>query len=144
MASASSTLRVNPYPKGVDNTQQRQLVYGKCILSPSGTYINTANANSGIPLNWGAMQDGNSASNGPFAPQVGPWTNNVAGQVIPETAFFFSTGNQTTIPAYTYVFNKPATGSSTLRILGSGTELTNNAAITADNISFVAEFIRGI
>ena len=58
MASASSTLRVNPHPYGVDNTQRRQIINGTCILSPSGTYINTANASSGIPLNWHNMQDG--------------------------------------------------------------------------------------
>ena len=144
MASASSTLRVAPHPYGVDNTQRRQIVYGTCILSPSGTYINTSNALSGIPLNWGLMQDGNSASNGAFIPQVGPWTNNVAGQVRPQWAEFQSIGNETTIPGYVYVYNQTPTGSSTLRIIGSGTELTNNAAITADNIQFRAEFIRGI
>lgn len=144
MASASSTLRVNPFPYGVDNTQRRQVVYGTCILSPAGTYINPGNSSNGIPLNWGAMQDGNSKSNGPFAPQVGPWTNNVAGQVEPDVAYFFSIGNETTIPGYTYVYNKPTTGSTTLRIMNGTTELTNAASITADNIGFCAEFIRGI
>lgn len=143
MASASSTLRVNPFPYGVDNTQRRQVVYGTCILSPSGTYINNSNSSSGIPLNWGNMQDAN-FGNLSFAPQVGPWTNNVAGQLEPDVAYFFSIGNEATIPGYTYVYNKPTTGSTTIRIMNGTTELANNAAITSDNIGFCAEFIRGI
>ncbi len=138
MASASSTLRVNPYPFGVDNTQMRQKIYGTCILSPSGTYINTSNASSGIPLNWWTMQDGNFGNQPTFLPTVGPT------QISPAYARFFTAGQETTIPGYGYVYNVLANGSSTLRILSGGTELTNTAAITADNISFEAEFIRNL
>ena len=138
MASASSTLRVNPYPFGVDNTQMRQKIYGTCILSPSGTYINTSNASSGIPLNWWAMQDGNFGNQPTFLVTAGPT------QISPAIARFFTTGAETTIPDYSYVYNVLANGSSTLRIVGAGTELTNNAAITADNIGFEAEFIRNL
>ncbi len=144
MASASSTLRVNAHPYGVDNTQRRQIVYGTCILSPSGTYINTSNASSGIPLIWGNMQDGNHNNQPTFQPQTGPWVDNIAGCVRPSWADFSTAGAETTIPDYEYVYNKMANGSSTLRILSAGTELTNNAAITADNIIFRAEFIRNL
>ncbi len=140
MASASSTLRVKPFPKGTDNNQRRQYVYGTCILSPSGTYLNTSSSASGIPLNWGNMQDGNFANLSPFIPAA----SSFSGSVKPENATFFSVGGLTTLPGYTYVYNKPTTGSTTLRILNAGTELTNNAAITADNIEFEAEFIRGL
>ena len=138
MASASSTLRVNPYSYGVDNTQKREKIYGTCILSPSGTYINTSNASSGIPLNWWAMQDGNQNNQPSFFPLASK------SQVSPTYARFFTAGAETTIPGYGYVYNVLANGSSTLRILSAGTELTNNAAITADNISFEAEFIRNL
>lgn len=137
MASASSTLRVKPAPFGVDNTQRRQHVYGFCILSPSGTYINTANASSGIPLNWQNMQDGNFQNLPVFQPQIGPW-----GPTIPSVAYFYSIGGLGTVPGYDYVYNKMSNGSSTLRIFNSGTELANSAAITADNIDFEAEFVR--
>ncbi len=142
MASASSTLRVNPHPYGVDNTQRRQIINGTCILSPSGTYINTANASSGIPLNWHNMQDGNFQNQPTFNPQSGPGAPNFGS---PAYARFYTVGNETTIPDYSYVYTIPSGGgSSTLRIIASGTELANNAAITADNIAFEAEFIRGL
>ena len=92
MASASSTLRVNAHPYGVDNQQRRQIVYGGCILSPGDTYINTANASSGIPLFWGSMQDGNFQNLPTFQPQVGPWVDNIAGCVRPSWVDFQSSG----------------------------------------------------
>ena len=144
MASASSTLRVNAHPYGVDNTQRRQIVYGQCILSPSGTYINTANASSGIPLFWGSMQDGNFQNLPTFQPHVGPWVDGIAGCVRPSWVDFQSSGAEATIPGYQYVYNKMANGSSTLRILSGGTELTDAASITADNIIFRAEVIRNL
>ncbi len=136
MASASSTLRVNAWPNGMDNTQRRQRMFGTLILSPSGTYINTSNASSGIPLNWGGMQDANQNNLTGIQPLVS------AANINPVMARFYTAGNETTIPDYQYVYNRPSSGSSTLRIIGAGTELTNNAAITADNIAWEAEWIR--
>lgn len=145
MASASSTLRVFAAPYGVDNTQRRQIINGTCILSPAGTYVNSANISSGIPLFWGNMQDGNFGNLPTFQPQVGPW-----GPTNPSTPLkvtFYSRGNLATLPGYTYIYNKIAvngvsTGSTTLRIFSGTTELTNAASITADNIDFEAEFVR--
>ena len=135
MPAASSTLRVNPHPYGVDNTQRRQIVYGTCILSPSGTY-----STLGVPLDWRNMQDGNFNNNPKFVPQVGPATTLGA----PAWVEFTSIGNETTQPGYVYTYSKPTTGSTTLRISSGGTELTGGASITADNIVFRAEFIRGL
>ena len=130
MADASSTLSVYNYPDGVDNTQRHFIAYGTCILAPSGTY-----PTGGIPLGWNRMI---SADGRTFIPQVGPSSiNPKAGK-----AQFYTLGNETTIPDYNYVYSVPSTGSTVLRILSAGTELTGGAAITADNIGFKAEWER--
>jgi len=131
MATASSTLLVNPYPTGVDNTQRRVVVYGTCVLS-ADNYVT-----GGIPLGWTRMRK--ASTNTPFTPpQVGPIS-----VAAPKWAEFESVGNETTQPGYVYTYNVPTTGSTTLRISSGGTELTNGAAITADNIVFKAEWVRG-
>lgn len=133
MANATATLTVNPYPNGVDNTQRRQIVNGTCLLSAGGTYIA-----GGVPVNWGAIVDGNTNPPGTFSPQVGPWA------AKPITALFYSYGGgEATIPPYLYVYDST---NGTLRIMdtATGVELAAAAAIVADKIAFEAEFARAI
>ena len=71
-----------------------------------------------------------------------PWQSTLVGSGV-----LLHRGNLATLPGYTYIYNKVSvngvsTGSTTLRIFNGTTELTNGAAITADNIDFEAEFVR--
>lgn len=133
MAEAVATLSVNPYPKGLDQTQLRAVIYGTCSLSAGGTY-----ATNGIPLNWTgvtvsgtpALQDGNFNNTAPFLGNWGPL------QTQPQDAWFYSS---TAASGYSYVYD---TVHNTLRIFSGGTELANAAAITADTIHFCAEFLK--
>lgn len=124
MAAATSSLKINAHPYGIDNTQRRIIVNGICTLSASGTYTNPG----GVPLSW-AFTDaqGNPAT----IPQVS------AAQIAagPVSAFFFSTASG----QYNYGYNKAGNG---LVIGSGGTQLANAAAITADTIGFEAEFVR--
>jgi hypothetical protein len=124
MANATATLTVNPWPKGLDQTQLRAIVYGICALLTGGTYTT-----NGIPINWGAMQDGNFNNLPPFQGNWGPL------QTQPQDAWFYSALDG----AYQYNFDKTH---NTLRINSGGTELANGAAITADAINFRAEFLK--
>lgn len=131
MAAATATLEVNPYPKGVDNTQRRTIIYGTCTLSAGGTYVT-----NGIPLNWAQLIDGNSDGGKYFIiPNVGPT------QTKPSVAWFYSVGQAagTAIPGYDYVYD---TVNNTLRIASGTAELADLAAITADLIGFCAEYIK--
>jgi len=124
MAAATATLKVDVFPKGVDNTQRRTIIHGICALSAGGTYVT-----NGIPLNWGTMQDANLNNTTNFIiPNVGPT------QTQPDPAYFFS---KTGATGYTYVYDGTH---NTLRIWNGGTELANAASITADTIGFEAEF----
>lgn len=129
MATATATLTVNPWPKGLDNTQHRAIVYGICALSAGGTY-----ATNGIALNWGKLLNGNFPGDTTHY-IVGQWGPT---QTQPQVAFFFST---TAATGYSYIYD---TVHNTLRIFNGGTELTNGAAITADTIAFEAEFLKNI
>jgi hypothetical protein len=91
---------------------------------------------SGLPLVWSGtgLLDGNFTPNGPFIGNWGPT------QTQPVYATFFSLGGLASEPGYSYLFD---TTNNTLRIFSGATELANAANITADNIGFLAEFIRG-
>lgn len=130
MANATAQLVVNPYPKGLDQTQLRAIIYGVCTLSSGGTY-----ETNGIPLNWTAsgtnpIEDGNFNNAAPF---LGNWG---ATQTQPVDAWFYSA---TAASGYSYVYD---TVNNTLRIFNGGTELTNGASITPDTIHFCAEFLK--
>lgn len=130
MAAATATLTVNAYPNGVDNTQRRSVIYGKCTLTVGGDYVT-----NGIPLNWGDLL---SASGGQF---LGNWST--LDQPQPQWAEFRSAGNAagTTVPGYVYIYD---TTNNTLRIASGTAELVNTDVVTADEIVFRAEFNRGI
>lgn len=129
MAAATAQLAVNAYPKGLDHTQLRSIIYGVCTLSAGGTYVT-----NGIPLNWQATGT-NPIENGNFnnaVPFVGDWGPT---QTQPQDAWFYTAASG----LYSYQFD---TVHNTLRIALGGVELTNGATITADTIHFCAEFIK--
>lgn len=124
----ASQLTVNAYPNGVDNTLRRQEIDGTCALT--GTYVT-----GGIPTSWITMLD--AATGHHFVGAFGPQTTQ------PIKARFFSIGGgETTIPPYSYIWDKT---NNALRILNTSTglELAAAATITADTIGFEAEFVRG-
>lgn len=129
MAAATATLTVNAYPNGVDNTQRRQILNGKCVLSAAGTY--PAN---GVPVSWGAMVDGNAG--GPFIPAS---STDVP---IPGTPQFYSQiGAAADGKNYSYAYDATH---GTLRIFLGGTELTTGNVPAVDTIGFTVEFARGV
>jgi hypothetical protein len=130
MANATATLTVYAHPYGVDNTMRRQILQGSCALLAGGTYIT-----GGVPTVWTGLVDGGTGNHFQGA-QWSPQTTQ------PCEAYFYSIGKgETTIPPYTYVWDKT---NNALRILigNTGLEIANGAAITADNIEFSAEFVR--
>ncbi len=124
MADATVAMNVNAFPKGVDNTQHRYIVYGQATITANG---GTGPA-TGLPLNWETMGDGNFNNVKNFTLQVGPT------QTKPQIASFVSNSN--VAQQYTY----DATHNS-LIVWGAGAPLT--AGIVADTVNFKAEFIRG-
>jgi hypothetical protein len=126
MADATVALTSKPFPKGVDNTQRRQIVYGTAAI--------TANAGTGpatgLPLNWAAIADGNYGT-GTFQPQVGPT------QTKPDFVTFQGQGSEATAEQlYTYDYTN-----NSLLVWRAGAFV--QAAIAADTLVFKAEFIRG-
>ena len=133
MSAATAQLTVAQWPNGIDETQTRVHIYGKCVLLTAGTYPAL-----GVPLNWTAtgtdpIADGNQNGAVPFLGNWGP------DQTQPADAFFYSAGGEaaTDQVGYGYVFDKT---NNTLRITSGGTELSTGATITADTINFEAEF----
>lgn len=117
----SATLVVNGFPKGHDETIRRAIRYGVCNLS--GTYPGAP----GIPLNWNAMTNPSGATEVvPSGPQ----------NTQPQWVEFVSNSDT----GYDYVYD---TAADTLRIFSAGVELAAAAAITADVISFKAEWPKG-
>lgn len=124
MADATIALETLPYPKGVDNTQRRQIVYGTATITANA---GTAPA-TGLPLDWTKITDGNGGS-GTFIPQA-------SGN--PQDVFFYtSTDAATAAQLYTY---DPTNNS--LIVWRSGAPATT--LIAADTVRFKAEFIRGV
>lgn len=119
MANATATLTLNPHPYDKDETLRRELLYGTCALSASGTY-----QTNGVPLTW------------TFTSATGGQALFLSTQTQPSEACFYSVLGG----GYNYVFDKTH---DTLRIFNGITELTNGAAITADTIGFRAEYARG-
>ena len=130
MATATATLTVNAFPKGVDNTVSQQVLYGTCALSSGGTY-----ATNGIPLNWAAIKNPDGSS---FTPTFGPQTT------VPIVAYFTSAigGVQTTTPALqSYIYDNVH---NSLRIYNGSVEVANAAAIAVDTITFEAHFAKNV
>lgn len=125
MAVASLVLTLKPYPKGVDNTQRRQILYGTAVITAGdGTAAST-----GIPVSWNKIK--NPSGVGFVQPLAGPK------QTKPEVAQFQGQGTEATAQQqYTYDF----TNGSVL-VWVAGVQVTTG--IVADTLTFRAEFIRG-
>lgn len=128
MADSTVAMTSNPWPKGTDTTQRRVIVYGTATI--------TANAGTspatGLPLNFGAIIDGNFGSGTFRVPQVGP-TQIASGAQFAE---FTSTTGTAEIQTYRY---DPTNNS--LVVLHAGAPVTTG--IVADTLSFKAEFVKG-
>jgi hypothetical protein len=125
----ATTLTINAFPLGVDNTQAQQVLYGTVTIT--GTYVT-----NGVPVNWNAMKNPDGST---FQPSIGPSTND------PIVVYFSSSigGVQTVTPPglQSYIYDSVH---NSIRIYGGSTELANAAAITADTIVFEAHFARGV
>lgn len=123
MADATVAMNVNAYPKGIDTTLNRTIIYGQATI--------TANAGTGpatgLPLNFNTMGDGNFNNAKNFILPGGPL------QAKPLFAEFQSNANVG--QQYSY---DAASGS--LLVWGAGAILT--AGIVADTVNFKAEFIK--
>jgi hypothetical protein len=51
MAIATATITINGYPKGKDNTQRNEIVFGTIAISTGGTY-----PPGGFPLSWANLE----------------------------------------------------------------------------------------
>src|SRR5690348_14781320 len=115
MATATTTVAVNAFPTGVDETGRFGHLYGTITIGSGGTYVT-----NGLPVTWGVAQ--NVFADAPFFC----------------TAFSLSTGF-----AYAYdathntlrIFEQNAT-------TGGLAELANAASVTADTLQFHATFKR--
>lgn len=123
MADATVAMNVNPYPKGLDTTVNRTIIYGQATITANG---GTSPA-TGLPLSWTAMGDGTFNNAKPFVLPVGPL------KTQPEIARFTSHSNVGQL--YTY---DPT--SNTLLVWGAGAVLTTG--VVADTVDFKAEFIK--
>jgi hypothetical protein len=133
MANATVTLKVFPFPQGIDNTQRRVKASGQAAISANPNTYPTG----GLPMVWTSMVDQLSGA----AVQLN--TN----QTIPIMVYLTSVGGS----GYEYNWNKSTnklqifTGAAAQAAL---TELTGGtvipAAISSDVIEFDAEFARAV
>lgn len=131
MATATATMTLYPYPKGVDNTQRRKVLMGTCAVQASPA----AYATGGLPITWSQLAPSASAD-GLSEPTT-----------TPLVADFYSISGS----GFVYAYNKSTgklqifTGAAAQSAL---TELTNASAIPAgvsgDTIEVYAEFIRNM
>ena len=129
MAAATSKLVVNAFPYGSTTSQSQTTLFGTLQLSVGGTYVT-----NGVPISWQFFNPDGSTFPAPYGPQttdpiVAYFTSAIGGVICAAPA-----GLQTYI--YDNVHN-------TLRIYAN-TELANNAAITADTITFEVHFAKGV
>ena len=129
MANATAVLTVANFPAGVDNTQRRQILYGKVAIgTTSQTYVV-----GGLPLTWLGIKD---ASGGTVFPQTAE-----TAPVHVQFDDFSGTG-------YIFQYNKASNTIQIFESAGSAAPLAELTAIdipatvAAANIAFKAEFIR--
>lgn len=133
MALSTVTLKVYPFPQGVDNTQRRVKVSGVAVISASpGTY-----ATGGLPLVWTSLIDQLTSA----AVLLG------TSATTPIMAYFTSVSGS----GYGYAFNKAnnkiqvfTTGTATQAASAELTAAAVPAAVSSDVIEFDAEFVRAI